>query len=976
MRGSSVAVVAAIAAAFGLAASCSSSDKSNDSPGSSSSGGTAGTGGALQGGSAGTGSADIGGAGAGGVGVGGTGAGGTTDMGGGAGAGGTTNAGGYTAAMGGGPSYGTGGAGGSTVTVDGGVMVVPPEGFDGSSLSLGNRTVYSLNYDWQWIKSNPTGAEAAAFADTATGWTTVSLPHTWNDVDQYDAYLRNGPGFGWTGITWYRKHFKLPAEQAGRKVFLEMEGARQIVKAFINGQPVGQHDNGVGGIGFDLTANVKFGGEENVLALTVSNDPGSLGATSYHWTSPTFNPNYGGIIKNVWLHVTDKLHQTLPLYSNLGTQGVFVYPKDVDVAAKTATVMVESEIANETGAAQNVVLGVVVYDATGKQVATGSAPAQSLAPTASGSPGTVLTASANLTDAKFWEPAYPYVYRVATTLSVDGKLVDGVVNPFGAKTVGFTVKDGLLINGHPIFLDGYAQRASNTIAAIGQGVNWIEEWDYSLRRDTRSNFERPMHIAPKKADVQASDKFGVIMVVPAGDTENNPPDQARADLMRDSMIYMRNHPSVMFWEAGNEGVDRAGMQLMRPVYDKWIGKKTPTMIGSRTTDESLVDLNQYESSMDAVATSAFVPLWAAEYSRPETPRRVWDAFSPVLKTDGTIVPSGGYKTVCAADQVALQKTYDPVNSADFGFFGNSMEDLALENTRRLYENWKLRGGQGLTKVMSGGAKIIFADCESHGRENGEVARATGSVDGVRLPKESYFAMGAAHSTDPAIHILGHWNYVAGTVKPVFVIASPACEQVKLSVIDTSGTVIKDYGVGTRTARNYFAIMYKDVAFQPGTIRAVCLAGGTEKAKQEKTTAGDVVGLKITAMAGPESALRADGSDQGWFDVEAVDALGRRNPVDNGKVDFTLTGDAAIFRGGYNSGLENSVKKDNSPTQSLYIENGIQRVYVRATRKPGIITLVTKRAGMADASGTMESKQFDLVDGLTKVRPKGFAAPAQ
>jgi beta-galactosidase len=286
----------------------------------------------------------------------------------------------------------------------------------------------------------------------------------------------------------------------------------------------------------------------------------------------------------------------------------------------------------------------------------------------------------------------------------------------------------------------------------------------------------------------------------------------------------------------------------------------------------------------------------------------------------------------------------------------------------------LRGGQGLAKVMVGGAKIIFADCESHGRLYGEVARASGAVDGARLPKEPYYALGAAHSTDPAIHILGHWNYAAGTVKPVFVIASPACEQIKMSVLDAGGAVIKDYGVGARTKRNYFAVMYDKVEFQPGSIRAVCIAKGVEAAKQEKLTAGQPAGFKLTAMAGPENALRADGSDQGWFDVEAVDAQGRRVPIDNGLLDLALTGDSAIFRGGYNSGLEKSINADNSPTQKLYIENGIQRVYVRATRKPGTITLTAKRAGFADATATMEIKAFDLTDGLTKQHPKAFASP--
>jgi beta-galactosidase len=108
----------------------------------------------------------------------------------------------------------------------------------------------------------------------------------------------------------------------------------------------------------------------------------------------------------------------------------------------------------------------------------------------------------------------------------------------------------------------------------------------------------------------------------------------------------------------------------------------------------------------------------------------------------------------------------------------------------------------------------------------------------------------------------------------------------------------------------------------------------------------------------------------------VDAQGRRNPVDNSQVDLALAGDAAILRGGYNSGLEKSIKADNSPTQKLYLENGINRVFVRASRKAGSITLTAKRAGLADATGSMQVKDFALTDGLTKLRPKAFAAPVQ
>ena len=87
----------------------------------------------------------------------------------------------------------------------------------------------------------------------------------------------------------------------------------------MNGKHIGLHENGVMAVGFDLTPFLNFGGE-NVIALRTDNDwrykersTGSL----FQWNDRNFNANYGGVPKNVWLHITDKLYQTLPLYSNL-----------------------------------------------------------------------------------------------------------------------------------------------------------------------------------------------------------------------------------------------------------------------------------------------------------------------------------------------------------------------------------------------------------------------------------------------------------------------------------------------------------------------------------------------------------------------------------------------------------------------------------------------------------------------------------
>ena len=84
----------------------------------------------------------------------------------------------------------------------------------------------------------------------------------------------------------------------------------------------------------------------NVLAVRIDNRLGvcreSPRARHSSGTSTNFNANYGGIPKNVRLHVTDKLYQTLPLYSNLGTTGVYVYAQDFDIKGRSAKITAET----------------------------------------------------------------------------------------------------------------------------------------------------------------------------------------------------------------------------------------------------------------------------------------------------------------------------------------------------------------------------------------------------------------------------------------------------------------------------------------------------------------------------------------------------------------------------------------------------------------------------------------------------------
>src|SRR5207248_11789709 len=90
------------------------------------------------------------------------------------------------------------------------------------------RTKYNFNSDWKLLVGDPPNAEAIGFDDSH--WQTVTTPHAWNEDDAFKKDIKDLS----TGIAWYRKHFKLPADSAGRKIFLEFEGIRHGGEFYLN----------------------------------------------------------------------------------------------------------------------------------------------------------------------------------------------------------------------------------------------------------------------------------------------------------------------------------------------------------------------------------------------------------------------------------------------------------------------------------------------------------------------------------------------------------------------------------------------------------------------------------------------------------------------------------------------------------------------------------------------------------------------
>ncbi|HKI68999.1 MAG TPA: beta galactosidase jelly roll domain-containing protein, partial [Verrucomicrobiae bacterium] len=285
------------------------------------------------------------------------------------------------------------------------------------------RFVYNFNPDWKFIRQDGTNAETADFDDSK--WTTVSTPHTFNDTDSYDHIISHSGGdrHAWTGIVWYRKHFKLPARDAGDKIFLEFEGIRQAARFWVNGHFVGLYENGVTPCGLDLTRFVKFGEADNVVAVKVDNRTDYKEAATgvpFEWEGRAFNPDYGGLHSDERLILTGKIYQTLPLYENLKTSGTYIYPSNFNIQGHTCDLNIESQVRNESGKPESITLWGLIVDADGKPCAKFQTEALNLA----AGQTEVFTASCKLKDGKFWSDVSPNLYDVHTMLSVDGRVVD------------------------------------------------------------------------------------------------------------------------------------------------------------------------------------------------------------------------------------------------------------------------------------------------------------------------------------------------------------------------------------------------------------------------------------------------------------------------------------------------------------------------------------------------------------------------
>ena len=799
-----------------------------------------------------------------------------------------------------------------------------------------SRVKLNFNADWRLCVGDVAEASEATFDDS--GWQQVTLPYAFNG----DEAFRKDIADLTDTVCWYRKTFSFTSHLSPltshlspltSKYFIEFEGVRQGADFYLNGHHLGFSENGVMACGFDLTPYIKAG--ENVLAVRCDNSwtyRSRLHNSRYQWNDKNFNANYGGIPKNVWLHVTDKLYQTLPLYSNLGTTGTYVYASDFDIPNHKAVIHAESQVRNEDSKARTFTFCAQVLDADGKEVAQFHSASITMQPGET----RIVKTQQEVEDLHFWSWGYGYLYTVKTTLMEGSVCCDNVVTRTGFRKTHFG-EGKIWLNDRVLMVHGYAQRTSNEWPGVGLSVPaWLSDYSNGLMVESGGNLVRWMHVTPWKQDVESCDRVGLIQAMPAGDAEKDvegPRWTQRTELMRDAIIYNRNNPSILFYEGGNERISREHMlelKAIRDHYDPHGGRA----IGSREMLD--IDEAEYGGEMLYINKSHKHPMWAMEYCRDEGLRKYWDEYSYPFHKEGDGPLYRG----------------KPAND-----YNHNMDQFAIEMVRRWYDYWRERPGTG-TRVSSGGVKIVFSDTNTHHRGESNY-RTSGVVDAMRIPKDAFYAHqvmwnGWVDDEVPKTYIIGHWNKapsgaVGGT--PVYVVSTG--DEVELFLNGRS------FGKGKQSYRYLYT--FDDVPFEPGTLEAVASDGSRYRLE----TAGEPYRLKLTTIGNPEG-MKADGADMAIIQVEVVDRQGRRCPLDDRLINFTLMGE-----GRWTGGIATGRADNYVGAMALPVECGVNRVLVRSTVNAGTITVYASAEGLNGVQqAVIKTKAVDRFNDMPALTLKG------
>jgi beta-galactosidase len=394
------------------------------------------------------------------------------------------------------------------------------------------RHIGNLNPNWKFIRQDVAGAAQPDFDDAS--WKTISLPHTWNNLDGED-----GGDDYYRGVGWYRRHLQL-ADFSGKSLFLKFDGSSIVTDVFVNGKPVGTHRGMFAAFCYDITNYLKAPGD-NVIAVRVNNarnpDVPPLSADF------TF---FGGLYRSVHLLTLNSLS-----VSPLDDASSGVYVKQVHVSPDSADLEITTKLRNAAPSDDTAVVTCDVVDVQGNRVATVTGKTPISAGGAADSVQRITVDHPHLWNGR----KDPYMYQVRVTVADAAGAADRVTQPLGLRFFSVDPDKGFFLNGLSYPLHG-VNRHQDRID-MGWAISPREHAeDFDLIMEMGCTGIRLSHYQHAQEFYDLCDRGGLVvwaeacLVNAVGYSQDF--DDTAKEQVREIIKQNYNHPSICFWSLFNE----------------------------------------------------------------------------------------------------------------------------------------------------------------------------------------------------------------------------------------------------------------------------------------------------------------------------------------------------------------------------------------------------------------------------------------
>jgi beta-galactosidase len=408
----------------------------------------------------------------------------------------------------------------------------------------------SLNGKWKFhFAETPEGTPPDFFNENFNDskWDTIHVPSNWEMQGYGDPLFRNvktpfppNPPFvprEYNPTGSYRKTFTIPSSWKGKEVFIRMEKTASASFVWINGKEVGYNEGAQEPAEYKITRYLKPG--INTLAVNVYKySDGYYLEDQDYW-------RLAGIFDDVWLFATPKTH-------------IFDWnaKTDLDKQYKNAGLDLVIDVKNYSENTENdLSLNAVLYDSGKKIIKEFISDKFSIQPDAMLN----IKFSGEIIDPAKWSAEFPNLYSLTfELLSSEGKTIEVVSGRIGFKKT--EIRNQIFyLNGVPVKLNGINSHMQHPILGHTMDEETIRK-DFTLLKRFNINCVRTSHYPPVNRYLELADEYGIYIIDETGDESHATEyvsklkewegmywERARKMVLRD-----RNHPSVLFWSAGNE----------------------------------------------------------------------------------------------------------------------------------------------------------------------------------------------------------------------------------------------------------------------------------------------------------------------------------------------------------------------------------------------------------------------------------------